>query len=108
MTFMGVYQMRVRGHMNWRYVSYSVSVGIAVTALSCLLYKEGGALFLWPGMFMELTINVLMLFIIHSEDWYSLPSGSYLFLNTAFYSFVVFIVLSVMRLLGFLQRPPNA
>ena len=93
--------------MNWKYVSYSVSVGIVITALSCLLYKEGGALFLWPGMFMELTINVLMLFIIHSEDWYSLPSGAYLILNTAFYSFVVLIILLVSTRLGFLQRRPN-
>ena len=93
--------------MNWKYVSYSVSIGIAVTALSFLLYKQGGALFLWPGFLMELMINALMLLIIHSDDWYSLPSGAYLFLNTAFYSFVVFITLVVITRLGFFQRPPK-
>lgn len=71
----------VRGHMNWKYVGYSLSIGIAVTVLSLLLYKQGGALFIWPGIFMELVINGLMLFIIHSDDWYSLPSGAYLVLN---------------------------
>ena len=93
--------------MNWKYVSYSVSIGIAITALSFLLYKQGGALFLAPGFFMEVMINALMLFIIHSDDWYSLPSGAYLVLNTAFYSLVVFIILLVITRLGLLQRRPN-
>ena len=47
--------------MNWKYVSYSASSGIAVTALSFLMYKQVGALFLWPGFFMEVMINALML-----------------------------------------------
>ena len=79
--------------MNWKYVSYSVSIGIAVTMLSSTLYKQGGELFLWPGMFMELLVNGLMLFIIQSDHYYSLPSGAYLVLNTAFYSSVMFVIL---------------
>ena len=94
--------------MNWKHVSYSVSIGIAVTALSFLLYKQGGALFLWPGFFMEVMINGLMLVVIPSDDWYSLPSGAYLVFNTAFYSFVVFIILLVLTYLGLLKRQPNA
>lgn len=93
--------------MNWKYVSYSVPIGIAVTALSFLLYKQGGALFLWPGMFVALVINGLMPLIIHSDDWYSLPSGAYLVLNTAFYSFVVFVILLVITCLGLFRRPPK-
>ena len=89
--------------MNWKNVSYSVAIGIVVTALSFLLYEEGGALFLWPGFFMNAMINGLMLLIIHSDDWYSLPAGAYLVLNTAFYSFVAFIVLLVIT-----RRPPNS
>ncbi len=99
--------MDILAPMNWKYVSYSVSIGIAVTAISFLLYTAGGALFLSPGMLVELMINGLMLLIIHSEDWYSLPSGTYLFLNTAFYSFVVFIILVVITSLRSLQRPPQ-
>jgi hypothetical protein len=93
--------------MNWKYVSYSVSVGIVFTALAFLLYKEGGALVLWPGMLVEVMINGLMLLIIYSDDWYSLPSGSYLFFNTVFYSFIVFITLLVITHRGSLQRKPQ-
>jgi hypothetical protein len=94
--------------MKWKYVSYSVSTGIAVTALSFLLYGQGGALFLWPGMLVELMINGVMLFIIHSEDWYSLPSGAYLIFNTAFYSFIVFIILLLLTRLRLLHGRSNA
>lgn len=91
--------------MNWKCLSYSVSIGVAITALSYLLYKEGGELFLWPGMFIELVINGLMLFIIQSDDYYSLPSGAYLVLNTVFYSAVIFTVLFTVRRLRSQQRP---
>lgn len=94
--------------MNWKHISYSVSIGIAVTALSFVLYNQSCALLIWPGIFMELMINSLMLFIIHSDDWYSLPSGAYLALNTTFYSFVVLIIQLVITRLRLLQLPPRA
>ena len=91
--------------MNWKYVSYSVSIGVAVTALSSSLYKQGGEFFLWPGMFMELLVNGLMLFIIQSDDYYSLPSGAYLVLNTALYSSVIFVILFGVSHLRSQRRP---
>jgi hypothetical protein len=57
---------------------------------------------------MELMINGLMLFMIHSDDWYFLPSGAYLILNAAFYSFVLFIILLLIKRIGLLERPRNA
>lgn len=94
--------------MNWKYVSYSASTGVAVTALSYMLYKEGGELVLWPGIFMELLGNGVMLFLIKSDHFYSLPSGTYLVLNTAFYALVIFITLSVITRLGSAyRRPPS-
>lgn len=92
--------------MNWKYVSYSVSTGVVVTALSYMFYKEGGELVLWPGTFMELVVNGVMLFVIQSDDFYSLPSGTYLVFNTAFYALVIFIILSVIIQLGSAQRRP--
>lgn len=91
--------------MNWKYLSYSVSLGVAITALSSTLYNHGGEFFLWPGMFMELLVTGLMLFIIQSDDYYSLPSGAYLVLNTLIYSLVIFMILFGVTRLGS-QRPP--
>lgn len=43
--------------MNWKYVSYSASTGVAVTALFYVFYREGRQLVLWPGIFMDVMVN---------------------------------------------------
>jgi hypothetical protein len=93
--------------MNWKLVSYSGSVGVAVTALSHLLYKQGGELVLWPGMFIELIVNILLLLVSESDNFYSVPSGTDSLINAVFYSAAIFVILSATTRLGwFRQRQP--
>ncbi len=93
--------------MNWKFVSYSVSTGVVVTALSHLLYKQGGELVLWPGIFIELMVNILLLFVSESDNFYSLPSRTDSLINSVFYSAVIFVILSATTRLGWLrQRQP--
>lgn len=93
--------------MNWKLVSYSISAGVVVTALSHLLYQQGGELVLWPGMFIELMVNILLLLVSESDDFYSVPSGTDSLINAVFYSAVIFAILSATTRLGwFRQRQP--
>lgn len=89
-----------RGPMNWKFVSYSVSAGVLTTALSHLLYKQGGELVLWPGIVIELMVNSLLLFVSPSDRFYSFPSGMDLLINAVFYSALIFMILSVVTRLG--------
>ncbi|HEU4509709.1 MAG TPA: hypothetical protein VFR78_15820 [Pyrinomonadaceae bacterium] len=86
--------------MNWKLASYSVSIGIVVTALAHLLYKQGGELVLWPGIFVKLMCNSLLLFLTDSDNFYSVPSGTDSLINAVFYSAVIFILLFAVRRLG--------
>ena len=89
-----------RGPMNWKFVSYSVSIGVVITALSQLLYKQGGELVLWPGLFIELMVNSLLLFVSQSDHFNSLPSEADVFLNAVFYSAVIFMIFLAVTRLG--------
>lgn len=79
--------------MNWKHVNYSVSMGLILTAVSFALFKHGGELFLWPGIFVEVLVNGLILLVIPSENFFGLPSGAYLVCNAAFYSLFIFLML---------------
>jgi hypothetical protein len=93
--------------MSWKLASYAVSVGVVVTALSHLLYKQGGELVLWPGIFIELMVNSLLLFVSESDNFYSLPSGTDSLINAVFYSAVIFMILFAITRLGWWrQRQP--
>lgn len=98
--------MALLSRMNWKYVSYAVSISVVITALANMLFKEGGELVLWPGLFMELMLTGLILFLNQSEELYGFPSGTYLLLNAAFYALIIFIILSVITRVRNPQRPP--
>ena len=79
--------------MNWRYLSYSVAVGVSITALSRIMFKQGGEFVLWPGIFIQVLANGLTVIVMPKDSDFLLPSSTYLVLNTAFYSLIVFILL---------------
>lgn len=76
--------------MNRRLINYSLCIGIVVTAISFALYRQGGELVLWPGLLCQVLLNGILLFIPTGDDFYTLPSFSYLIFNTLFYALVVF------------------
>ena len=78
-----------------------------VTALSHLLYKQGGELVLWPGIFIELMVNSLLLFVSEFDNFYSVPAGTDSLINAVFYSAVIFMILCAVVWLGWWrQRQP--
>ena len=76
--------------MTWRRLSYSICLAVVITAISYTWSDRGGEFVLWPGFVSQGMFNWLLLAIPTSDDFYSLPSKSYLVLNITIYSLLVF------------------
>jgi hypothetical protein len=83
--------------MTWRALSYSICFAVVITALSFTWSERGGEFILWPGLVSQGMFNWLLLMIPTGDDFYSLPSKSYLVFNITIYSAVVFAGLLLMR-----------
>ena len=80
--------------MFGRRLTNSILTAIVITAISYAMFHEGGEYFLWPGLFVQVMLNGLLLLAIPTgDDYYTLPSGAYLAFSVIFYSFIVFIAL---------------
>ena len=79
-----------------RRLSYSICIGIVVTSISYILYDHGGEFVLWPGLLAQVMFNGILLAIPSGDDFYQLPSGSYLFLSIIFYTLVIFTTIFVI------------
>jgi len=75
----------------WKRLSYSVSLALLVTALSYLFYSWGGALFAYPGKFIDVCFNFLVFFV--AEEQFPNRINLRAFFNIAFYSVIIFILL---------------
>ncbi len=79
----------------------SVLAAAVITAISYASLQWGGEYLLWPGLFLQVMFNGLLLLAIPTgDDYYTLPSGAYLAFNVIFYGVVVFMTLFLMSLIG--------
>lgn len=80
--------------MSRRWINYSILAAIVITAISYAMFRQGGEYLLWPGLFVQVMFNGLLLLAIPTgDDYYTLPSEAYLAFSVVFYSFIVFIAL---------------
>jgi hypothetical protein len=79
--------------MNSRRLSYSICIATVITAASYVLYDHGGEFVLWPGLVSQVMFNGILLAIPSGDDYYSLPSGSYLVFNVTLYASIIFAAL---------------
>ena len=67
-----------RAQMIWKQLSFSICVATVVASVSYVLLNQGGEFVLWPGFFVQVMFNGLLLAIPSGDDFYKLPSGAYL------------------------------
>jgi hypothetical protein len=77
-----------------RRLSYSICLATVITAASYVLHDRGGEFVLWPGLVSQVMFNGILLAIPSGDHYYSLPSGSYLVFNVAFYASIIFAAVS--------------
>lgn len=87
-----------------RSLSYSLCLALVVISVSYILHRSAGRFLLWPGQLVEDIFNLVLLALPTGDAFYSLPSGSFLILNTLFYTFMFF---GLMVLWGWLKRTRN-
>jgi hypothetical protein len=82
--------------MNLKRVSFSVCLAIVITALSYALNDRGGEFVLGPGLVSQGMFNLLLLAIPTDDDFYSLPSKSYLVFNVTIYALIIFLAVVLL------------
>ena len=79
--------------MIWRRLTYSICLSILLTSISYMFYAHGGEFILWPGLLVQVILNVILLAIPTGDDFYSLPSASYLVFSFIFYTIASFVAI---------------
>ena len=69
-----------------RRLSYSVSGAVVITALAVLFEREGGELFLIPGMWAGMIFDLLFVSMDHWFSW------TYAIFNILAYSFLFYLI----------------
>lgn len=78
----------------------STLAAMVITASSYLAFRQIGEYLLWPGVFAQVMINgFLLLAIPTGDEYYTLPSESYLAFNVIFYAVIILMTLFVMSLM---------
>jgi hypothetical protein len=93
-----------------RRLNYSICIAIVITAVGYVLEDRGGHFVLWPGTSGQVMVQGILLFIPSGDDFYSLPSQSYLLFNVALYSSIILgalLLIPLIRVTGSPRCVPN-
>jgi hypothetical protein len=82
--------------MILRRLSYSICLGIVLTLISYLQPDRGGDLVLWPGLFVQVMVNTILLAIPTGDVFLSVPAESYVVFSFIIYTLAIFGVILVI------------
>jgi len=82
--------------MNWKRLSYSLSIAIVITAVAYVLADVGGRVLLMPGLIGGLVVHGALM-IVSNEFIFSWRTSAALLVNTAFYTGLSYGVLSLVH-----------
>ena len=84
--------------MNWKRLSYSLSIAIVITAVAYVLADVGGRVFLMPGVIAGLLVHGALMMVSH-EFIFAWRTSAALLVNTAFYTGLIYCALSLVHTL---------
>ena len=82
--------------MNWKRLSYSLSIAIVITAVAYVLAEVGGRVLLMPGVIGGLVVHGALM-MVSDEFIFAWRTSSALVVNTAFYTGLTYGVLSLVH-----------
>ena len=82
--------------MNWKRLSYSLSIAIVITAVAYVLAEVGGRMLLMPGVIGGLVVHGALM-MVSDEFIFAWRTSSALVVNTAFYTGLTYGVLSLVH-----------
>ena len=82
--------------MNWKRLSYSLSIAIVITAVAYVLAEVGGRMLLMPGVIGGLVVHGALM-MVSDEFIFAWRTSSALVVNTAFYAGLTYGVLSLVH-----------
>ena len=82
--------------MNWKRLSYSLSIAIVITAVAYVLAEAGGRVLLMPGLIGGLVVQGALMLVSH-EFIFVWRTSAALLVNTAFYTGLSYGVLSLVH-----------
>ena len=85
--------------MNWKRLSYSLSIAIVITAVAYVLAEVGGRVLLMPGVIGGLLVHGALMMVSSGELIFAWRTISALLVNTAFYTGLTYGVLSLVQVL---------
>ena len=80
--------------MNWKRLSYSLSIAIVITAVAYVLADAGGRVLLMPGVIGGLVVYGALM-IVSDEFIFAWRTSAALLVDTAFYTGLSYVVLSL-------------
>ena len=87
--------------MNWKRLSYSLSIAIVITAVAYVLAEAGGRVLLTPGLIGGLVVQGALM-MVSDEFIFTWRTSAALLVNTAFYTGLSYGVLSLVH--GFKEQ----
>ncbi|HEU4431984.1 MAG TPA: hypothetical protein VFR51_01220 [Pyrinomonadaceae bacterium] len=82
--------------MNWKRVSYSLSIAIVITAVAYVVSGVVGGVLLMPGVIAGLVVHGALM-IVADEFIFAWPTSAALLVNTMFYTGLIYGVLSLIH-----------
>jgi len=82
--------------MNWKRLSYSLSIAIVITAVAYVLGGVVGGVLLMPGVIAGLVVHAALMIVSH-EFIFAWPTSAALLVNTMFYTGLIYGVLSLVH-----------
>lgn len=83
--------------MNWKRLSYSLSIAIVITAVGYVLAEDGGRVLLIPGVIAGLLVHGALMMFSSGELIFAWRTSAALLVTTAFYTGVSYGVLSLAQ-----------
>lgn len=83
--------------MNWKRLSYSLSIAIVITAVAYVLAEAGGRVLLTPGLIGGLVVQGALM-MVSDEFIFAWRTSAALLVNTAFYTGLSYGVLSLVQI----------
>lgn len=83
--------------MNWKRLSYSLSIAIVITAVAYVLADVGGQILLLPGVIAGLFVHGALM-MVSNEFVFAWRTSAALLVNAVFYTVLSYGVLSLVTL----------
>ena len=86
-----------KGVKHSKILNYAITISILITSLAILFRQNIGEIILFPGILIHQILQVFFMIINTNDNWYTVPSHTYIFFNGLFYAGFIYAVLVCIK-----------